>query len=325
MLVSPRLLYSHCYGRYAIPAVNVFTMEQVLALFAAAHRAEAPILVQLTPVARNYANPVMLQAMIQATAHIYPDVVYAIHLDHGNEEHAIAALEQGYTSVMIDASHDPFEINIQRTRSVVNQAHTHGIVVEAELGVLSGVEDDLSVEEADAKYTNPQQAKEFVERSGCDSLAVAVGTSHGAYKFSGGQGIQFHILERIQELLPGFPLVLHGSSCVDPEVVKAINQFGGKLKPDASGVKDEELQKAIQLGICKVNIATDLRLLWTRDHREFFTSQPELIDPVVPGKKYMQSYEAFMLKRFELMGTAGQSRALQPLLQEIQHTIIGQE
>jgi fructose-bisphosphate aldolase class II len=311
MLVSPRLLYSHCYGKYAIPAVNVFTMEQVLALFGAAHKAEAPILVQLTPVARNYASPVMLQSMIQAAAQLFPDVIYAVHLDHGNEEHAIAALEQGYTSVMIDASHDPFEKNIQRTKSVVEKAHSRGVVVEAELGVLSGVEDDLSVEEKDALYTNPEQAASFVQQTGCDSLAIAVGTSHGAYKFSGGKGIQFPILQKIQAALPGFPLVLHGSSCVDPEVVAAINSFGGKLKPDASGVKDEELQKAITMGICKVNIATDLRLLWTREHRAFFANQPDLIDPVVPGRKYMESYQEFMLNRFDVMGTAGQSKNLQ--------------
>ncbi|KYP15478.1 class II fructose-bisphosphate aldolase [Flavihumibacter sp. CACIAM 22H1] len=325
MLVSPRLLYKHCYGRYAIPAVNVFTMEQVLALFAAAQEAAAPILVQLTPAARNYASPLMLQAMLQGAAKLYPEVLYAIHLDHGNEAHALAAIEQGYTSVMIDASHDPFDINCERTRSVVEKAHPHGIVVEAELGVLSGVEDDLSVEEKDALYTNPEQAALFVARTGCDSLAIAVGTSHGAYKFSGGKGIQFSILEKIQAALPGFPLVLHGSSCVDPAVVAAINAHGGKLKPDASGVRDEELQKAIRLGICKVNIATDLRLLWTRDHRQFFSNQPDLIDPVVPGKIYMQSYREFMLNRFAVMGAAGQSKELQPLVTDLQQVIIGAE
>jgi fructose-bisphosphate aldolase class II len=310
MLVSPQVLYRHCYGEYAIPAVNVFTMEQVLALFSAAHQSQAPILVQLTPAARNYASSPMLQAMIQAASQLYPDVIYAIHLDHGNEEHAFAAIGEGYTSVMIDASHDPFEQNVARTKAVVEKAHARNIVVEAELGVLSGVEDDLSIDEKDALYTNPDQAKEFVHQSGCDSLAVAVGTSHGAYKFSGGKGIQFHILEKIQAALPGFPLVLHGSSCVDPEIVAAINRYGGKLKPDASGVKDEELQKAIRLGVCKVNIATDLRLLWVRDHRAFFVNQPELIDPVIPGKQYMESYRQFMARRFEVMGAAGKATEL---------------
>lgn len=308
MLVSPNLLYRHCYGRYAIAAVNVFTMEQVLALFQAASKAASPILVQLTPVARNYAQPQMLQAMINAAAAIYPDVVYAVHLDHGNEEHAIAALHQGYTSVMIDASHDVFEKNIQRTRAVVEQAHAHGIVVEAELGVLSGVEDDISVEERDALYTNPQQAAEFVAATGCDSLAIAVGTSHGAYKFSGGKGLQFDILQKIQESLPPqYPLVLHGSSNVDPEWVATINEYGGKLNADASGVQDHQLQKAITMGICKVNIATDLRLLWTREHRAFFHDSPELFDPVIPGKKYMQAYVEFMCSRFDVLGSSGQA------------------
>ncbi len=307
MLVSPSLLYQYCYSKYAIAAVNVFTMEQVHGLFSAAQKAQAPIIVQLTPAARNYATPVMLLSMIRAAAEIYPEVVYAIHLDHGTEPHALDAIENGYTSVMIDASHDPFETNISRTKLVVEKAHAKGVVVEAELGVLSGVEDDMSIDDKDALYTNPKQAKEFVERSGCDSLAIAVGTSHGAYKFSGGQGLQFHILEAIQQALPLFPLVLHGSSSVDKNEVALINQYGGNLQQDAAGVTDSELQKSISFGICKVNIATDLRLLWTRVHREFFATSPELFDPVLPGKKYMEAYQNFMCKRFDILGASGKS------------------
>ena len=307
MLVSPSLLYKHCYGQYAIAAVNVFTMEQVHGLFAAAQKAQAPIIVQLTPAARNYATPTMLMAMIDAAAVIYPEVVYAVHLDHGTEPHAFDAIENGYTSVMIDASHDEFEMNISRTKSVVEKAHAKGVVVEAELGVLSGVEDDMSIDDKDALYTNPKQAREFVERSGCDSLAIAVGTSHGAYKFSGGQGLQFHILDAIQQALPLYPLVLHGSSLVDKKEVALINQYGGNLQEDAAGVTDAELQKAIAYGICKVNIATDLRLLWTRVHREFFSVSPELFDPVVPGKKYMEAYQVFMCSRFDVLGASGKS------------------
>jgi fructose-bisphosphate aldolase class II len=307
MLVSPSILYRHCYGKYAIAAVNVFTMEQVHGLFAAAQKFNAPVIVQLTPAARNYAHPVMLLAMVKAASEIYPDVIYAIHLDHGIESHVFDAINQGYTSVMIDASHDPFEENIARTRAVVEKAHAAGLAVEAELGVLSGVEDDLTVEDRDALYTNPRQAKEFVERSGCDSLAVAVGTSHGAYKFSGGQGIQFHILEKIQQELPGYPLVLHGSSLVDKQEVASINRYGGRLKEAAAGVTDAELQKSICYGICKVNIATDLRLLWTRVHREFFVNSPELFDPVIPGKKYMEAYQEFMGKRFDVLGATGKT------------------
>lgn len=307
MLVSPSLLYKRCYGHYAIAAVNVFTMEQVHGLFAAAQKALAPIIVQLTPAARNYATPTMLMAMIDAAAVIYPEVVYAVHLDHGTEPHAFDAIDNGYTSVMIDASHDAFEMNISRTKSVVEKAHVKGVVVEAELGVLSGVEDDMSIDDKDALYTNSKQAREFIERSGCDSLAIAVGTSHGAYKFSGGQGLQFHILAAIQQALPFYPLVLHGSSLVDKKEVALINQYGGNLQEDAAGVKDAELQKAIAYGICKVNIATDLRLLWTRVHREFFSTSPELFDPVVPGKKYMEAYQGFMCKRFDVLGASGKS------------------
>ena len=307
MLVSPSLLYKHCYGHYAIAAVNVFTMEQVHGLFAAAQKAQAPIIVQLTPAARNYATPTMLMAMIDAAAVIYPEVVYAVHLDHGTEPHAFDAIDNGYTSVMIDASHDTFEMNISRTKSVVEKAHAKGVVVEAELGVLSGVEDDMSIDDKDALYTNPNQAREFVERSGCDSLAIAVGTSHGAYKFSGGQGLQFHILAAIQQALPLYPLVLHGSSLVDKKEVALINQYGGNLQEDAAGVTDAELQKAIAYGICKVNIATDLRLLWTSVHRAFFSLSPELFDPVVPGKKYMEAYQVFMCSRFDVLGASGKS------------------
>ncbi|OIR14195.1 fructose-bisphosphate aldolase [mine drainage metagenome] len=315
MLVSPQIFYKHCYGKYAIAAVNVFTMEQVLALFAAANKSQSPVIVQLTPVARNYATPIMLMAMIQSAASIYPDVLYAIHLDHGTEPHAFDAIENGYTSVMIDASHDLFEQNIARTKLVVEKAHAKNIVVESELGVLSGVEDDMNVEDKDALYTNPKQAKEFVERTCCDSLAVAVGTSHGAYKFSGGKGLQFHILQKIQNELPGFPLVLHGSSLVDKNEIALINRYGGALKDDASGVTDDELKKAIAYGICKVNIATDLRLLWTRVHREFFANTPELFDPIIPGKKYMEAYQEFICKRFDVLGSTGKSLIIKSSIQ----------
>jgi fructose-bisphosphate aldolase, class II len=310
MVVSPKILFQHCYGKYSIAAVNVFTMEQVHGLFAAAQASGTPVIVQLTPAARNYAHPAMLMAMVKAAAVIYPQVVYAVHLDHGVEEHAFDAIASGYDSVMIDASHDDFEINIKRTKAVVAAAHEKNIVVEAELGVLSGVEDDMDIDESHAKYTNPAQAKEFVERSGCDSLAVAVGTSHGAYKFSGGKGLQFSVLEKIQQALPGFPLVLHGSSSVNKDIITAINSLGGKLMGNASGVTDEELKKAVGYGICKVNIATDLRLLWTKEHRRFFREQPDLFDPVIPGKAYMQAYKEFMIERFEVSGSKGKASSI---------------
>ncbi|WP_439555689.1 class II fructose-bisphosphate aldolase [Dyadobacter sp.] len=303
MLLTTKQLFAQCYSRYAIPAVNVFFMEEIHGLFAAAQEAQAPFIVQTTPFARDYAHPEMLLSMIGAAARIYPDVTYAIHMDHGYEKHIFDAIEKGgYTSVMIDASHDSFDKNVARTRTVVEKAHAKNISVEAELGVLAGVEDDLTVDAAHSFYTNPQEVVDFVNATDCDSLAIAVGTSHGAYKFSGGQGLQFHILEEIQKRLPGFPLVLHGGSNVIPEVITRINAAGGKLKTDAKGVQEEEVKKAIPLGICKINIATDTRLLWTMVNREFFRDRPDEFAPTTPGKQFMEEYKQFMLKKFALFG-----------------------
>lgn len=308
MLLTTRQLFEKCYGRYAIPAVNVFFMEEIHGLFAAAQEANAPFIVQTTPFARDYAHADMLLSMIGAAARIYPRVTYAIHMDHGYEEHIFNAIEKGgYTSVMIDASHDSFEKNVARTKAVVAAAHAKGISVEAELGVLAGVEDDLTVDAAHSFYTNPQQVEDFVNATDCDSLAIAVGTSHGAYKFSGGQGLQFHILEEIQKRLPGFPLVLHGGSNVVPEVIERINAAGGRLKTDAKGVQEEEVKKAIPLGICKINIATDTRLLWTMVNREFFRDRPDEFAPTTPGKIFMEEYKKFMLKKFDLFGCTGKA------------------
>jgi fructose-bisphosphate aldolase class II len=307
MLVSPQILFKHCYGEYAIAAVNVFTMEQIHGLFAAAEYSDTPIIVQITPAARNYAHATMLRSMVEAAAKIYPKTVFALHMDHGVEEHVFDAINNNYSSVMIDASHDEFETNIKRTKAVVDKAHQKNIAVEAELGVLSGVEDDINIDTSKAFYTNPQQAKEFVERTACDSLAVAVGTSHGAYKFSGGKGLQLQILKEIQQQLPGYPLVLHGSSSVDKNDVAEINKYGGKLAENASGVTDEELRKAISYGICKVNIATDIRLLWAKVHRKFFTEQPELFDPVIPGKEYMKACKELLISKFEVLGATGKA------------------
>lgn len=308
MLLTTKQLFGKCYGRYAIPAVNVFFMEEIHGLFAAAQKAKAPFIVQTTPFARDYANARMLLAMIQAASEIYPDTVYAVHVDHGYEEHIWDAIESGgYTSVMIDASHDDFDKNVTRTRAVVEKAHAKNISVEAELGVLAGVEDDLTVDEKHSFYTNPADVERFVQATHCDSLAIAVGTSHGAYKFSGGQGLQLGILKEIQEKLPGFPLVLHGGSNVSTEVVQRINAAGGKLKTGARGVQEDELQKAIVLGICKVNIATDTRLLWTMVNREFFRDRPEEFAPTTPGKIFMETYVNFMLKKFDLLGATGKA------------------
>ena len=304
-------MFRHCYGRYGIAAVNVWSMEQVHGLFRAAQKSNAPFIVQTTPVARNYAHPEMLLSMIFAAAKIYPDTVFAIHLDHGNAEHAFNSIESGgYNSVMIDASHEPFWKNVALTREVVQKAHARNITVEAELGVLSGVEDDLTVDEKHKKYTQPSEVEEFVALTGCDSLAVAVGTSHGAYKFSGEQGLQFDILEEIRNRLPGFPLVLHGGSAVNMEEIQRINGAGGQLGIDAKGVSSADLLEAIRLGVCKINIATDARLIWTRVHREFFKRTPALFDPIVPGKTFMEAFEEFVTEKFELLRAVGKGEEL---------------
>jgi fructose-bisphosphate aldolase class II len=308
MIVSTDKIFKNCYGRYGIAAVNVWHMEQVLGLFSAAQKANAPFIVQTTPVARNYASPEMLISMISAASKIYPDSVFAVHLDHGNREHALQCIESGgYNSVMIDASHETFEKNISLTKVIVEKAHAKSITVEAELGVLSGIEDDLNIDEKHKKFTQPSEVEEFVKQTNCDSLAIAIGTSHGAYKFSGEQGLQFDILEEIQRRLPGFPLVLHGGSAVNIEEIERINSTGGQLGTDAKGVSNEELLKAIGLGVCKINIATDARLIWTRVHREFFELSPAQFDPIIPGKTFINEFEKFNLEKFELLGAVGKA------------------
>lgn len=311
MIVSPRVFYTNCYGKYAIAAVNVFNMEQILGLFQAGERGNAPFIVQTTPLARNYAGTEMLISMIGAASKLYPKATFAIHLDHGDEEHALDAISSNkYNSVMIDASHDNFDKNISRTKAIVQKAHLNNVLVEAELGVLSGVEDDISIDEKNAKYTQPSEVEQFVKLTNCDSLAVAVGTSHGAYKFSSGQGIQFDILQDIQQRLPKFPIVLHGGSAVDMREIERINQNGGSLTEGAAGVSSEEIVKSIKYGVCKINIATDIRLIWTRVHREFFNNTPDLFDPIIPGKTAMDAYEKFMLEKFDLMGATGKASQL---------------
>ena len=298
MRVSIKKLYQEAYGKFGIGAFNVFNAEQIHGVFRGASKVSSPVIIQLTPVARDYLNPEILEGILTAAGKIHPEVTFTVHLDHGNYAHCLSAIEsETYNSVMIDASHETFEENIRITHEISELAHAKGIAVEAELGVLSGVEDHISIDEKHALYTDPRQAEEFVRRTGCDSLAVAVGTSHGAYKFSGGEGLQLNILNEIQQKIPGFPLVLHGASAVRAEEVNRINLAGGTIRAGAKGANDEELLKAISFGVCKINIATDLRLIWTRIHREFFRDFPELIDMVVPGKEYMNALEAFVAQK----------------------------
>lgn len=306
MIVTTAKLFELAYGKFAIGAYNINNMEQALGLFEGHREAQAPFIIQISRGARDYANPRMLEAIIRAAEEIYPDAIFAVHLDHGTEEVCYACIESGfYSSVMIDASHESFEENVAITRRVVERAHAAGISVEAELGMLGGVEEDIQVDEKHAMLTDPDEARAFVEQTGCDSLAVAIGTSHGAYKFSGRQGLHFDRLESIQERLPGFPLVMHGSSSVPQEEVQRINAAGGALDPSARGVDEDEFARAVPLGVTKVNIDTDGRLVWTRVHREYFRDQPEGFDFRKPGKVFVKAYADFIVNKSEKLLSAG--------------------
>src|SRR5206468_2269823 len=237
MIVPTRVLFQHAYGKYALGAYNINNLEQTMGLFRGNMESRAPFIIQISKGARAYTDKRMLEAMIRAADEIWPDALFAVHLDHGDEQTCYDCIESGfYSSVMIDASHDDFAENIAITRRVVDAAHVRGISVEAELGMLGGVEEHAKVDEKDARLTDPDEAVEFVRRTGCDSLACAIGTSHGAYKFSGSQGLHFDRIRAIQERLPGFPLVMHGSSSVPQDEVKRINAAGGQLREDAKGV-----------------------------------------------------------------------------------------
>ncbi|UCC51338.1 MAG: ketose-bisphosphate aldolase [Anaerolineaceae bacterium] len=313
MIVTTDDLFKVAYGKFAVGAYNINNMEQAIGLFEGNVNAQAPFIVQISKGARKYANPQMLEAIIRAAGDLYPEAIFAVHLDHGDEETCYDCIDSGfYSSVMIDASHEPFDENIAITRRVVERAHAKGISVEAELGKLGGVEEDIQVDEKHASLTDPDEAKEFVERSGCDSLAVAIGTSHGAYKFSGGQGLHFDRMTAIQEQLPGFPLVMHGSSSVPQEEVKRINAAGGAIDPSAKGVDANQFAGAVPLGVTKVNIDTDGRLVWTRVHREFFRDHPEQFDFRKPGTLFVPAYADFIVDKSRKLlsyGTLEQVRA----------------
>ena len=305
MIVTTKKLFEAAYGKYAIGAYNINNLEQLMGLFRGNLDSKAPFIIQISKGARSYTNKIMLEGLIRSADQVFPDAIFAVHLDHGDEEACYDCINSGfYSSVMIDASGEDFEGNIATTRRVVDAAHAKGIVVEAELGQLGGVEEHVAVSEADAKLTDPERALEFVERSGCDSLAVAIGTSHGAYKFSGTQGLRFDVLEQIQKRLPGFPLVMHGSSSVPQEEVQRINAAGGQLK-GAKGVDENSFKRAAELGVTKVNIDTDGRLVWTRVHREYFLEHPENFDLRPVGKVFMGEYARFIASKNEKLGSAG--------------------
>ncbi len=314
MIVTTKKLFESAYGKYAIGAYNINNLEQTMGLFRGNLDSQAPFIIQISRGARDYTNKLMLEAMIRAADEIFPKAIFAVHLDHGDEQTCYESIESGfYSSVMIDASHENFEKNIEITKRVVDAAHAKGVVVEAELGQLGGVEEHVSVDEEKAKLTDPDQAKIFVERTGCDSLAVAIGTSHGAFKFQGSQSLHFDVLEEIQRRLPGFPLVMHGSSSVPQEEVERINKAGGKLL-GAKGVDASQFGKAAKLGVTKINIDTDGRLVWTRVHREFFLEHPEAFDLRNPGKVFMAEYAKFIAEKNEFLASAGQLEVVRKLV-----------
>ncbi len=290
-LVTTTEMFKKAYnGGYAIGAFNVNNMEIVQGITEAAKEVNAPLILQVSKGARAYANHTYLMKLVEA-AIIETGLPICLHLDHGDTfELCKSCIDGGFTSVMIDASSKPFAENIEITKKVVEYAHDHGVVVEAELGTLAGVEDEVKVSAEDSSYTRPEEVEEFVSRTGCDSLAIAIGTSHGAYKFTpeqctrNEQGIlvppplRFDVLEEVSKRLPGFPIVLHGSSSVPQEYVKLINENGGNM-PNAVGVPEEQLRKAASMAVCKINIDSDLRLAMTGTIRQFFAEHPEKFDP----------------------------------------------
>ena len=291
-LVTTTEMFKKAYdGGYAVGAFNVNNMEIVQGITEAAQELKAPLILQVSKGARAYANHTDLVKLVEAAVIECPDIPIALHLDHGPDfETCKACIDGGFTSVMIDASSKPFEENIEITKKVVEYAHDHGVVVEAELGTLAGIEDDVKVAAGAASYTRPEEVEEFVSKTGCDSLAIAIGTSHGAYKFTAAQctrnekgilvppPLRFDVLEEVSKRLPGFPIVLHGSSSVPQDFVKAINEHGGKM-PDAVGIPEEQLRHAAELSVCKINIDSDLRLAMTATIRQYFDEHPGDFDP----------------------------------------------
>ena len=291
-LVTSTEMFKKAYdGGYAIGAFNVNNMEIVQGITEACQEEHAPVILQVSKGARAYANHNYLVKLVEAAVMCCPDIPIVLHLDHGPDfETCKACIDGGFTSVMIDASKYPFQENIEITKKVVEYAHAHGVVVEAELGTLAGIEDEVVVESGHESYTRPEEVEEFVDRTGCDSLAIAIGTSHGAYKFTPDQctrnadgilvppPLRFDVLEECMKRLPEFPIVLHGSSSVPQEFVKMVNQYGGNM-PDAVGIPEEQLRKAAELAVCKINIDSDIRLAMTGNIRKYMAEHPDHFDP----------------------------------------------
>ena len=320
-LVTTTEMFQKAYaGGYAIGAFNVNNMEIVQGITEACSEQKSPVILQVSKGARAYANHTYLVKLVEAAIIENPDLPIALHLDHGPDfETCKACIDGGFTSVMIDASSKPFAENIEITRKVVEYAHDHGVVVEAELGTLAGIEDDVKVASHAASYTRPEEVEEFVTKTGCDSLAIAIGTSHGAYKFTAAQctrneqgilvppPLRFDVLEEVSRRLPGFPIVLHGSSSVPQNYVKMINENGGKM-PDAVGIPEEQLRHAAELSVCKINIDSDLRLAMTGTIRQFFNEHPDKFDPresLKPARANIK--ELVRHKLVDVLGCAGKA------------------
>ncbi len=325
-LVNSKKMFEKAYnGGYAIGAFNVNNMEIVQGITEACQEVNAPVILQVSKGARAYANHTYLVKLVEAAVKECPNIPIVLHLDHGPDfETCKAVIDGGFTSVMIDGSHLPFEENIALTKKVVDYAHDveargRYITVEGELGTLAGIEDDVKVEAGNESYTKPEEVIEFVERTGVDSLAIAIGTSHGAYKFTPEQctvnedgilvppALRFDILEEVSKKLPGFPIVLHGSSSVPQEYVKMVNENGGKM-PNAIGVPEEQLRKAAELSVCKINIDSDLRLAMTGTIRKFFNEKPDKFDPreyLKPARANIK--EIVKHKLINVLGCAGKA------------------
>lgn len=306
-LLGPKEMFAAAYaGRYAVGAFNVNNMEIVQGIMRAASEENSPVILQVSAGARKYAGQTYIMKLVEAALIEDPSVPVVVHLDHGpNFEMCRDCVDGGFTSVMIDGSHLPYEENIALTRQVVDYAHPRGVWVEAELGKLAGVEEHVS--SAEHVYTDPDQAVDFVRRTQCDSLAVAIGTSHGAYKFKGEARLDFPRLEAISAKLPGYPLVLHGASSVPQEFVELCNTYGGQVG-GARGVPEEMLRKAAGMGVCKINVDTDIRLALTASIRQYFAEHPEQFDPrsyLAPAREAVKKMVAHKIR--DVMGSSGKA------------------
>lgn len=308
MLVTTTEMFKKAYdGKYAIGAFNVNNMEIIQGITEAASELNSPVILQVSKGAREYANHTYLVKLVEAAVKLYPNMPIALHLDHGDSfELCKSCIDGGFTSVMIDMSSKSFEENVEVTKKVVDYAHERGVVVEAELGTLAGIEDDVKVEDGKQSYTDPSTVEEFVSKTKCDSLAIAIGTSHGAYKFKPGTKpqLRFDILEEVSKRIPGFPIVLHGSSSVPQEFVKMVNEYGGNM-PNAIGVPEDQLRHAAELSVCKINIDSDIRLAMTGNIRKYFAEHPDHFDPrqyLKPARAAVKAMVAHKIKN--VLGSA---------------------